>query len=356
MAMIMLIPISTSYAQTTDTPSTLGIELTNFTPHFYKSDDGHTIVIGEIQNKNNFPVTNVRIWTGFYDNVNQQPLESTIGTTLLEIIPANGKSPYVIESSSPNDAIENVSVNLQGFNSAPEKNKLLDLEIDEPEITDHVSFSGMIHNNAGIVAKNTRAHVIFYDVFIPPRVIGVHSIELGDVPAESSKEFKFDEERLQGADNFRVIAESDDFVANNIENTKIIVENIKTTAEKISIQNVMVTDYKGEKLSTYAPNSSVVFTSTIINKNILKHTTGEIPYIHYVQILRSEIIDGEKRTFVEFIGTSESTLREPFGAQEIIIDWRPQKEGLYYAETYVWSPEGIALSSPGPLILILVTK
>ena len=97
---LFLFPFSHSYAGLSDTGATLGIALTSFSPHHYKDEQGYTVVLGEIENKKEFPITGVKIWVGFYDDFGEQPLETTIGSTIIDVIPPFGKSPYMIKSKN----------------------------------------------------------------------------------------------------------------------------------------------------------------------------------------------------------------------------------------------------------------
>ncbi|MDP3780757.1 MAG: hypothetical protein Q8Q69_06195, partial [Nitrosopumilaceae archaeon] len=63
-----MLPVSMSYSQSFDNESQLGIKLTNTQPFSYKDSDGKTVVIGEVKNTKNFPITGVKVWAGFYDN------------------------------------------------------------------------------------------------------------------------------------------------------------------------------------------------------------------------------------------------------------------------------------------------
>ncbi len=83
---LLLFPAGTGFSQVSDTSPTLGIALTSFTPYNYKDERGHTIIIGEVENTKNFPITGIKIWAGFYNDVNLQPLESVMGSTLLEVV------------------------------------------------------------------------------------------------------------------------------------------------------------------------------------------------------------------------------------------------------------------------------
>jgi len=79
---LILFPISSSFSQGIDKPPTLGIVLTSFSPNYFKDDMGHTIILGEVENTRSFPITAVKIWAGFYDDINEQPLESVIGNKI----------------------------------------------------------------------------------------------------------------------------------------------------------------------------------------------------------------------------------------------------------------------------------
>ena len=71
---ILLLPLNSSFSQElTETLGTLGIILDSTMPYQYKDDNGHTIVIGQVENTKNFPVSDVKIWVGFYDDINEQP-------------------------------------------------------------------------------------------------------------------------------------------------------------------------------------------------------------------------------------------------------------------------------------------
>lgn len=346
--LLCLLPITSIYAQKVDTPPSLGIELTSFSPFFYKLENGSTVIVGEVENKQEFPVTGVKIWAGFYNDVNLQPIETAIGTTLLEVIPPHEKSPYIIKSASTTDAITNISVNLLGFNSAPPKQEFLEIVPDSLEIDDSI-ISGIINNHAGSISENTRIHIILYDSFIPPRVIGASSTILGNIDSNSSIKFSFEEKRLTTATSLKIIAESDNFVSNSISKQILSSEII---LKKIIIQDISITDSEGNKLSSAKVNSKIYFESTISAQS-LEDDFVDQPYIYYVQILESKQINGQNKSFVEFIGSYESNFDEP-GFQKPIVEWTPTKPGLYFVETYVWNPNGIALGSPGPVLLVLV--
>ena len=60
----IFVPIS-GWAQYTQPSSSLTVKV--ITTYSYKAEDGSTVVIGEVQNTNNFPVTGVKLGVSFYD-------------------------------------------------------------------------------------------------------------------------------------------------------------------------------------------------------------------------------------------------------------------------------------------------
>ena len=118
--LFLLFPVTLGYAQVTDTPSTLGVKLTSTAPFVYKDSEGYTVVLGEVENTKSFPVNNVKIWAGFFSGKSgdsgESPLETAIGSSLLQVIPAKGKSPFMIKSENADPDISQVSINMMGFN------------------------------------------------------------------------------------------------------------------------------------------------------------------------------------------------------------------------------------------------
>jgi hypothetical protein len=343
----ILFPISVGFSQKTDQPSQFGIALTSSSPYHFKDDDGHTVIIGEIQNLKNFPITQVKVWGGFYDDINEQPLESAIGTTIIDVIPAFGKSPYVIKSPNPNSAITNVSVNLLGFTSASPKNENLAIESEISEIGENIKISGTLTNNAAGEASQTKIHLVFYDAFQPPRLLGISTIELENaIGSGSATDFEFNEKFDARSSSYKVVAES----ANYYSNVQIM-EIIKpeTLTKLVTINDISLNDNEGNKLSDVSVGNEINIQSKIWIQYADDQETFEQPYRYYVQIKQS----GEK-AFVEFIGIYEDSF-DAAGEQLPAVKWTPNKPGLYFIETFVWDTNAIPLASKGPVILVLVT-
>ena len=346
-----LFPISSSYSQFTDKEPTLGIVLTSFSPFNYKDDDGKTVILGEVENTLSFPVSGIKIWAGFYDNFSKNPLETMIGTTILEVIPPFGKSPYMIISESPNSAITSVSVNLLGFNSSPEKKPQLKLQLDTLEIGANLLLSGTITNNGELNSTDTKIQLISYDAFNPPRVLGIATINFeSDIVPEGTKTFEFDVKRDSRASDFKIVAESKDYVTNllAISDTSLEVLN-----KLLTINDITVTDSDGNRLSAVSVDSSIKIQSELDFQNLSLEESEIQSYVYWIQIKKSVEIDGVTKSFVEFIGSAEGSIQTE-DIEIPSVGWIPQNDGLYFVETFVWDPNNIALASKGPISLILV--
>jgi len=346
-----LIPISSSYATFTDKEPTLGIVLTSFSPFNYKDDDGKTVILGEVENTKNFPISGVKIWAGFYDNFSENPLETIIGTTILEVIPPFGKSPYMIISETPNSAITSVSVTLLGFNSSPEKKSQLKLQLDTLEIGEKLSLSGTITNNGELNSTDTKIQLISYDAFNPPRVLGIATINLeNDIAPGGTENFEFDVKRDSRAVDFKIVAESKDYVTSLLAITDT---SLQVLNKLVTINDITVTDSDGNRLSDVSVGSTINIQSELDFQNLSLEESEIQPYIYWIQIKKSVSIDGVTKSFVEFIGSAEGSI-ESEDIEISSVGWIPQNDGLYFVETFVWDPKNIPLASKGPISLILV--
>jgi len=350
-----LIPISASYSQEfVDKEPTLGIVLTSFSPFNYKAEDGSTIILGEIENTKNFPVSGIKIWAGFYDDISKNPLESTIGTSILEVIPPFGKSPYMIKSPSSNSAITSVSVNLLGFNSSPEKKSELSLVLDTLEIVDNLSLSGKLSNNGDLNATDTKIHLISYDVFVPPRVLAIATIDLEkELESGGTYDFEFAAPHDSRASSFKIVAESVNYSTGLMD---VSDTTIDVLTKLVSISDIGIIDSEGNRMSDVTTGTPVNIQSTVWIQYSSESDSPAQPYVYWVQIKKSEVDkddDGKTKSFVHFIGKAEGIFTNS-GKQIPIVEWTPENEGLYFVETFVWDPVSLPLASKGPISLILV--
>jgi len=344
---LILFPISSSFSQAIDKPSALGIILTSFSPNYFKDNDGHTIILGEVENTKNFPITGVKIWAGFYDEISEQPLESALGGTILDVIPPFSKSPYLIRSSSPNAAITSVSVNLLGFTSATLKDESLTLNSEISSIADRIKISGSITNDGSVSSSETKIHLFFVEVFQPPRILSLSTIELEEaIEPGSTIDFEFDEDYDTRSVSYTIFAESTNY------NSKVASFDItppQIFPKILTINDISINDSDGNRLSGVFPQGTI----TNIGSNVSiqyssDQETFEQPYVYYAQVKQSE------KGFVEFIGKFEGTFQST-GMQPLLVEWTPENTGLYIIETFVWDPNAVPLASKGPIMLVGVT-
>jgi len=342
-----LFPISTSFSQKTDTESTFAIVLTSNSPYNYKDEDGTTVILGEVENTKNFPITGVTIFAAFYDDISEQPIETIRGTTILDVILPFSNSPYMIKSPTPNSAITSVSINLLGFNSASPKQESLSIKQDSFIVGKQVTFSGSITNNGELTSDDTKVHLVFFDAFRPPRILGISSITIDEeIPAGSSANFDFNTKYDSRAVRVNVFAESNNYLANVLD-LPFSAPDVLT--KLVTINDISITDTEGNRLPDVPVDSTVNIQSRIWIQYSADQASPEQPYIYYIQIKQS----GEK-AFVEFIGKAEGAF-ETGGTKIPSVEWKPQNTGLYFVETFVWDPNAVPLASKGPIALILVT-
>jgi hypothetical protein len=340
---LMLFPISSGFSQKSDTPSTLSVALTSESPFVYKDDEGYTVVVGNVINKNEVTsVTNVQLRVNFYDETGTEPLETIRGGTILEVIPESGTSPYLIRSDSPNPNITHISVFLEGFLPSSSKTQQLVVESTSVLLDENLRLSGVL-SNGGSPITDTSVYLAFYDGFIPPRLIGVSSIPIGDVDVNEKVDFYFNEEIDQRAVSFQIFAESNVFYSDFVD------EKIPQQLTRLAtISNVSLIDFQGNRLSEITTESTVNIRSNILVQFSIDQKTNETPYTYYAQVKQSGEIP-----YVEFLGKSDGRFVGT-GSQSITIDWIPENSGVYFIETFVWDRNNIPISDKGPIAVIVV--
>lgn len=347
----LLLPISQSFAQFTETPSKLGVKLDIITPFSYKDEEGYTVVIGSVENTKTFPVTNVKVWAGFYSGQasgsgGESPLETTTGSTLLEVIPPKSKSPFMIRSQTPNPEISEVTVNILGFNSASPKQQALEIKPNTLSIGNSIKLPAEIKNNGQQESTKTNVHLIAFDAFSPPRIVGIQTITINEISAGKSTDIKFDAVMDYRASSFKVIAESDNYQSKITDVPKVSLE---TLTRLISINNVEAVDQSGKRVSQLKVGTPVDISSEL-SIQYFALTASEQPFVYYAQVRQF----GE-RAPVEFLGIAEGTF-DSATPQTASVSWTPENEGGFFIEAYVWDPDAVALAAPSKTIsIVLVT-
>ncbi len=340
---LMLFPISTGFSQEkSDTLSTLSVALTSDSPFVYKDNEGYTIVVGNVVNKNeNTSISNVQLRVNFYDETGTEQLETVQDRTILEVIPELGTSPYMIKSNSPNPNITQVSIVLEGFSPSSSKSQQLVVESSGVFLDQNLKFSGVLING-GSPITDTFVYLAFYDVFEPPRLVGVSSIPIGDIAANEKVDFYFNEEIDQRAISFQIFAESNVFYS-NLVNEKIPQQLTKL----VTISNVSLNDSQGNRLSEITVGSTVNIQSNVLVQFSTDQKTNETPYTYYAQVKNSNL------PTVEFLEKSDGRFFGT-GSQSVSIDWIPENSGIFFIETFVWDRNNVPIADKGPIVLLVV--
>lgn len=348
----LLFPISEGFGQLSNTLPTLGVKLTSTAPFSYKDDNGYTIVIGEVENTKNFAVTNVKVWAGFYSGQasgpkGSAPLESATGKTLLDVIPPHSKSPFVIKSNTANPQINEVSVNMLGFNSATEKQQSLQIMPGALSVGNTVKLVTEIKNNGAKQSTQTLVHLIAFDTFQPPRIVGIQTLTVDDLEPGKSTIVKFDTLMDYRASSFKIIAESKEYQSTFTDVSKVTLD---TLTRLVSINSVDTVDSSGKHVSQIKVGTPINITSNLSVQYSALAGANQ-PFVYYVQVK-----EFGKNALVEFLGTAEGTF-DSDKQQNVSVGWTPEHEGGFFVETYVWDPDGVALAAPSKTVsIILVTS
>lgn len=344
-SILLLLPVSQGFSQEYyDNTPTLSVALTSESPFVFQDSEGYTVVVGMVENKNSLTaVTNASVQVSFYDDNSFNPIAVTEGRTILEVIPPNGISPYSIRSPTPDPSITQASVSFLGFDSSEEKQKGLTISIDDVYLDNSLTVSGNLENS-GAPSDETNIYVAFFDGFDPPRTLGVSTMELGSVDPNSKTEFSLNTIVDSRAVGFTVFAESNVFYSDNLD-AKIPLP--KSLPKLVTITDVSIKDKSGVSLSELSVGSTVnIESQTIIQLG--SQTNVDTPYTYYVQIKESG-----KIPYVAFLGKFDGRFVDD-GVQYQIIDWIPEKKGLFFVETFVWDRNDIPIAEQGPFVLIVV--
>jgi hypothetical protein len=348
----LLLPVSEGFGQVTDTSPTLGVKLTNTTPFSYKDDQGYTIVIGEVENTKTFPVTNIKVWVGFYSgkasgSAGEAPLETVTGDTLLDIVPARGKSPFMIKSKTPNPEISEVTINILGFNSATQKQQVLEITPDTLTIGNTIKLPAQIKNNGAQESTKTDVYLIAFDAFKPPRIVGIQTITIDEITQGQSANVEFDALMDYRATSFKVLAESDNYQSPITDVTDVSLDAL---TKLISINNVEAVDSTGKRTSQLKAGQPVDIISEL-SIQYFALSGSKQSYVYYAQVKQF----GETAP-VEFLGIMEGEFSSA-APQTASVTWTPEREGGYFIEAYVWDPDGVALAAPSKTVsIVLVTS
>jgi hypothetical protein len=319
------------WAQTLPSNTSLTVDV--LPAYSYRSDDGTTVVLGEVINHNNFPITDVKIGVSFLDE-NDNTLEYKTGSTLLKVVQGNGKAPFSISSTKSDPAITKVQTKVAGFISSSTREQVLTITLGHLQIASQLLLSGNIKNDGTMISSGTKIFLISYDAF--QRVVGISNTEPIDISSGTKSSFTITSIPNSHAKSYKLVAES-----GNYQSTVTDVTDVTVTLP-IMIKGTLVTDQQGNKYSTIPVGDSVKITSEL-GSLISQSKT----YLYYVQVKN---FAGQ----VEFIGTSTGIFLSE--TEQASVTWNPTNDGPYFIETYVWDSDNIPLSPPGNIINVVLVK
>ena len=322
------------WAQILPSNTSLCGEIPDKNVYSYRANDGTTIVLGEVVNHCVYPITSVTIGISFLDQ-NSHTLEYKTGSTLLKVIPGNGKAPFSISSTSSDPAIENVQTKIAGFTSSTSKQQVLNIVPGHLQIASQLSLSGTIKNTGTMDSSGTTIYLISYDAF--QRVVSVSTTEPIDVGPGTTSSFSITSTPNSHAKSYKLVAESD-----NYQSTITDVTDVTATLP-VMISGTLVTDPQGNKYSTIPVGAPVKVTSEL--RNLGSQTTQG--YVYYVQVKNFE---GQ----VQFIGKSSGLFLGQ--SDNATVTWNPTTDGPYFIETYVWDSDNVPLAPPGSIINVVLVK
>ena len=322
------------WAQTLPSNTSLTVAIPDTSIYSYRANDGTTVVLGEVVNHNNFPITDVTIGVSFLDQ-NSNTLEYKTGSTLLKTIPGNGNAPFSISSSKSDPAIVNVQTKIAGFTSSASKQQVLSIMPGNLQIASQLSVSGTIKNTGAMISSGTTIYLISYDAF--QRVVSVANAAPIDIGPGTTSSFSITSTPSSHAKSYKLVAESD-----NYQSTITDVTDVTATLPVI-ISNTLVTDQQGNKYSTIPVGAPVKITSELRN---LGSQTNQA-YVYYVQVK-------DFTGAVEFIGNYDGVFLGE--SDNATVTWNPTTDGPYFIETYVWNSDDVPIAPTGPIINVVLVK
>ena len=221
---LILFPVSQSFSQEyTDTNPTLIVSTNSDTNYVYQDSEGHTVVIGVIENNDPLSfVTNVKVKAYFYDEFNPNPLEVKEASTILNVIPPSSSSPFLIRSENPNSDIVDVYTKILTFETSKIMDDSLKISINDISVvsntnsndSDYIfSFSGFL-GNGNLPTSETSVYFAFYDVF--DRIIQISKINVGTLGIDELTSLKLTEDINSSSVGFVLFSESDTFYSDTI--------------------------------------------------------------------------------------------------------------------------------------------
>jgi len=339
-----LVPAYPSFSQLIDSDDKISVITTSDSPYVYKNSEGHTVVVGEIENRNALSsMSGIVIRAVFYDPSGEEVIEVVRGGTVLDIVPPESTSPYLITSASANPDIGLVSVDVEAFNSSPTKSRGLELSPVDISNNETMEFTGSVKNAGHAPSDGTVVYLAFYDVFDPPRLMHIEPVPVGHVPAGAEAEFQFSGTPNGRAVGFTMFAESD-VLQSEFVDVEIPPQDLLSSL--VTISSLSVSDPDGNSISTIPAGSTVSIGSDLVFQTIADDRIQ--PFVYYVQIKQSG-----KIPYVEFLGSADGSFHGTPN-ETASVEWTPGEPGLYFIETFAWDQDAVPIASKGPVSIVLV--
>ena len=325
-----------------DSLPTLSVAATSDSPYFYRGSDGRVAVVGEVENSNELTaMSGVVVRATFYDE-GGDVIEVVRGTTLLDVVPSEGRSPYIIRSASADPSILHVSIDVETFDSAPSRIPELEVSIDGVRNLGDIEVSGTVRNASGVPSGDARVHLLFYDVFDPPRLLHAETVNLGGMLPGGALPLEFSGPFNDRAVRLVAVAESDVLVSQYVELDIPAQENLPPS-RLVTISGVSASGPGGERARAGSP---VDFTSTLVFMPAPGDRVQQFVYLVQVKRFGAD-------PYVEFVGISEGAFYDSQSATAS-VSWVPERAGNYFVETFVWDGSFSALAPAGPTALVRV--
>ena len=349
----------------TDTPSSFAVVIADGSQYVYRDAEGHSIVLGMIENRGQSFVSGIQIQAMFYGGNDGILYDVNYGPALVDVIPPESRSPFMLRSSIPHSEITHATVKVLTLEPAPSKQSYLTVELDQiKQYTANLEYNSMILTgtitNGPAPSSDTVIHVAFYDAFEPPRILAVKTIHAGDLMPSETVRFELDADDdlvPSAARTLGVFAESDIYNSEMQKSSPFSSVNLpqpvrllpeSQTRLQAYVMSVSLKDDSGLRVSSATVGERVNIETVVSVEFADMRQVHETPYVLYVKVR-----DSSASGTTEFVGKYDGRFVNE-NMQSQIIDWVPQNEGLYIAETFVWDRDGIPIAKRGPVLLIAV--
>lgn len=339
--LVLVVPMAAA-GQTYDTPATLVVSFSHPT-YMYVDPDGYAIVTGIIQNESKQSyMGNVQVLARFYDNSGMEPLYVSMATALLDAIPPESSSPFVIKSAEPDPRISWATASILLFDATDPKIDGIDLEVSASRGADGAEVAITASDISWSPHTNVRVHIAYHDAFDPPRILKVTSHEMPDIGIGGTASITVTDELPQNVRGFIVFAESDTSGSVMASETLPPPTEYQYLGPAAYIREAWISDADGERTVELERGQNITINASIEYQGD-DYMDGS--YWMYLQI---------KRLGDPVVVSVERIEVTPGEDVMVPLAWSPSEEGQYFMEMFLWGDLNIPVAEPGPLVLFLV--